>query len=177
MNLLMLVLMHTVVPLMTMDTRFPDALMYFSLAMFGPVTVYALSQRALYPDWISRFRYFAVLMLLGTGIALNNSLAVLEAFTRRGNTFRRTPKFRVESDDDAWDTKRYTLPFSWEAVGELALAAYAFVGVAIAWQHQLVWTLPYLILYAASFMFVGALGLWHSRPVRSREIEFAPASN
>jgi len=174
MNVLMLVLLLTLVPLMALDTRFPAAMMYLSFAMFGPIAVYALSQRALYPDWLSRFRYFAVLLLLGTGIALSNSLAVLEAFARRSNTFRRTPKFRMENETDAWQSKRYALPLSWEAFAELSLAAYAVAGAAIAWQRHLVWTLPFLLLYAASFAFIGGLSLLHSFPAR-RRVELATA--
>jgi cellulose synthase/poly-beta-1,6-N-acetylglucosamine synthase-like glycosyltransferase len=175
MNLLMVLLLLTQVPLIAMGTRFPEMLMYFSLAMFGPVTVYALSQRALYPDWTARFRYFFVLLLLGTGIALNNSIAIVEAFTRRGNTFRRTPKFRVEGNGDSWDEKRYTLPFEWEVLGELTLAAYALVGVALAWQQHFTWAIPFLLLYAAGFGFTGMLGLWHSRSARQRAIELVTA--
>ena len=174
MNVFMLALLLTLVPLMALDARFPDAMVYLSFAMFGPVVVYALSQRALYPDWLSRFRYFAVLLLLGTGIALSNSLAVMEAFTRRGNTFRRTPKFSVENENDAWQSKRYALPLSWETFVELSLAVYACVGAAIAWQRHLVWTLPFLLLYAASFAFVGGLSLLHSLPAR-RRVELAVA--
>jgi cellulose synthase/poly-beta-1,6-N-acetylglucosamine synthase-like glycosyltransferase len=168
MNVLMLTLLLTLVPLIILDTRFPDVMLYFSFAMFGPMAMYALSQRALYPDWLARFRYFAVLLLLGTGIALNNTLAVLEAFTRRENTFRRTPKFRVENAKDVWQAKRYTLSFSWETFAELALAAYALFGASIAWQRHLIWTLPFLLLYAASFAFVGGLSLLHSLPAHRR---------
>ncbi len=176
MNPLMLALLIALVPLLLLDTRLPDAMMYFSFAMFGPVTVYALSQRALYPDWLARLRYFVVLLLLGTGIALNNSLAVLEAIARRGNTFRRTPKFRVERADDAWNTKRYALPLGWEVFGELLLAAYACVGAIAAWQHHSIWTLPFMVLYALGFAFVGGLSLWHAGPVHARkEIELATA--
>ena len=174
MNVFMLALLLTLVPLMALDARFPDAMMYLSFAMFGPVVVYALSQRALYPDWLPRLRYFAVLLLLGTGIALSNSLAVMEAFTRRGNTFRRTPKFSVENEKDAWQSKRYALPLSWETFVELSLTVYACVGAAIAWQRHLVWTLPFLLLYAASFAFVGGLSLLHSLPAR-RRVELAVA--
>ena len=174
MNVFMLALLLTLVPLMALDARFPDAMVYLSFAMFGPVVVYALSQRALYPDWLSRFRYFAVLLLLGTGIALSNSLAVMEAFTRRGNTFRRTPKFSVKNENDAWQSKRYALPLSRETFVELSLAVYACVGAAIAWQRHLVWTLPFLLLYAASFAFVGGLSLLHSLPAR-RRVELAVA--
>lgn len=170
MNVLMLALLLTLVPLMLLDARFPDVMMYFCFAMFGPVVVYALSQRALYRDWQTRFRFFAILLLLGTGIALSNSLAVMEAFARRGNTFRRTPKFRVENESDAWQSKRYALPLSWDAFAELALAVYALLGAAIAWQQHLVWTLPFLLLYAASFAFVGGLSLLHSLPARRRGV-------
>ena len=174
MNVLMLLLLLTLVPLLIMDAHFPDAMLFLSFAMFGPVVMYVLSQRALYPDWLSRFRYFGVLLLLGTGIAFSNSLAVLDAFTRRGNTFRRTPKFRVESETDAWQSKRYTLPLSWETFVELSLAVYACIGAAIAWQRHLVWTMPFLLLYAVSFAFVGGLALLHSLPAR-RRVELATA--
>ncbi len=177
MNPLILLLVLTLVPLIALGVQFPQVITYFGLAMVGPVVVYALGQRALYPDWLARYRYFAVLLLLGTGIALNNSIAVFEAVTRQGNTFRRTPKFSVEGDGDAWNTKRYALPFSWESIGELALSAYAFVGVAMAWQNQLWWSMPFLLLYAVGFGFTGALSLWHSLPARRREVELAAANS
>ncbi len=176
MNPLILLMVLTLVPLIALRVEFPEIATFFGLAMLGPVVVYALGQRALYPDWVARYGYFAVLLLLGTGIALNNSIAVFEAFTRQGNNFRRTPKFSVEGNGDAWNTKRYTLPFSWEAIGEMALSAYAFVGVAIAWQQHLWWSMPFLILYAAGFGFTGMLSLWHSLPARRRAVELAPAN-
>lgn len=163
MNPLMLLVLLALVPLMALGAKFPDGMVYFCFAMLGPVVMYALSQRALYPaDWSARFRFFAVLLLLGTGIAVNNSLAVLAALTRRGNTFRRTPKFNVANENDAWSGKRYALPLGWEVFGEWAFSAYALLGVLIAWQHQLYWTLPYLALYATSFAFVGGLSVWHA---------------
>ncbi len=177
MNPLILLMVLALVPLIALGVEFPEAVTYFGLAMIGPVVVYALGQRALYPDWLARYRYFAVLLLLGTGIALNNSIAVFEAVTRQGNTFRRTPKFSVEGEGDAWNTKRYTLPFSWESIGELALSGYAFVGVAMAWQNQLWWSMPFLLLYAAGFGFTGGLSLWHSLPARRREVELAAANS
>ena len=51
----------------------------FSVAVFGPPTLFCLSQRALYPDWLHRFAYFPVLAMLGVGLTWSNSLAVLEA--------------------------------------------------------------------------------------------------
>ncbi len=166
MSPLMLVLLITSVPLIALNARFPDALVYLCLSTLGPAAAYALSQRALYPDWLARFKYFGMLVLLGIGLAVNNSIAVFEALTGQENNFRRTPKFRLEGDEDSWDTKRYTLPFSWDAIGELALGAYALLGVFSAWQHQMFWAMPFLMLYAAGFGYTGILTLWHSRPER-----------
>ena len=168
MNPLVLLALIVLVPLMAINAHTPDIMFYFTFAMFGPIILYGVSQRALYPsNWLSHFRFFGILLLIGTGIALNNSIAVLEAITRRGNTFRRTPKFRVECEDDAWSAKQYALPLGWEVIGEWFLAFYAAVGVGVAWGHHLYWTLPYMALYMLSFAFVGSLSLWHARPVRS----------
>jgi len=173
MSPLMLILLVAIVPLLAFHTHFPDLLIYLMLPTLGPAAMYALAQRALYPDWQARFKYFGVLMLLGIGLAVNNSLAVLEALTGQKNNFRRTPKFRLEGDGDSWDTKRYTLPFSWDALIELGFAAYALVGAMIAWRNGLVWTLPFLLLYAAGFAYTGLVTLWHSRPARERAVEMA----
>ncbi len=171
MSPLMLILLLATVPLLALHTRFPDALMYLMLPTLGPATACALAQRALYPDWQTRYRYFSVLMLLGIGMAVNNSLAVLETVAGQENNFRRTPKFRLEDDGDSWDTKRYTLPFSWDAILELGFAAYAVAGAMMAWRNGLIWTLPFLILYAAGFAYTGLVTLWHSRPARERAVE------
>ncbi len=176
MNPLLVVMLIALVPLVAWRVQFADALTVFSVAMLGPVTIYGMSQRALYPDWVARMRYFGVLLLLGTGLALNNSIAVFQAFTRRGNTFRRTPKFSVAADSDSWGEKRYALTLGWETLGECVLAVYALIGAAIAWQQHAYWTLPYLLLYAASFGFTGALSIWHARPARPRNIELATAN-
>jgi hypothetical protein len=173
MSPLMLILLIATVPLLALQTRFPDMLIYLMLPTLGPAAAFALAQRALYPDWQARFKYFGVLMLLGVGLAVNNSLAVFEALTGRENNFRRTPKFRLESDGDSWDTKRYTLPFSWDAVIELGFAAYALVGAMMAWRNGLGWTLPFLMLYAAGFAYTGLVTLWHSRPMRENAVEMA----
>jgi cellulose synthase/poly-beta-1,6-N-acetylglucosamine synthase-like glycosyltransferase len=175
MNPMILLMVLALVPLIALGVQFPAFVTYFGLAMVGPIVVYALGQRALYPDWVARYGYFAILLLLGTGIALNNSIAVVEALTRRGSKFRRTPKFSVEADGDAWSTKRYTLPFGWESVGELAMSAYAFAGVALAWQHHLWWSMPFMVLYAAGFGFTAALSLVHSLPARRHAVELAAA--
>ena len=56
----------------------------FCLATFGPSSMYIFSQRILYRDWKSRIKYLPFLMCLGTGIAVNNTKAILEAVLEAG---------------------------------------------------------------------------------------------
>ncbi len=175
---LMLVMLLTLVPLTLTRTEFPQFLAYFSLTSFGPPLLYALSQRELYPDWGTRLTYFPLLLLLGIGLAFNNGLAVLEALFGRPSTFRRTPKFNVQSVNERWTQKQYALGFGWETWGELAMAGYALVGVLGAWETGQVWMMPFMGLYALGFGYVAGLSLWHSHlqtlgQRANQEMEFA----
>src|SRR5262245_52775069 len=73
-----------------------------SVSMF-----YLVSQRELYPDWRTRLRYLPVLMSVGIGLSVSNSKAVLEALLGIKSSFKRTPKYRIESKKDRWATKKY----------------------------------------------------------------------
>jgi cellulose synthase/poly-beta-1,6-N-acetylglucosamine synthase-like glycosyltransferase len=135
---------------------------FFCLATFGPSALYCYSQRVLYPDWRRRLPYLPSLMLLGTGIALSNTQAVLEGLTRQAGDFIRTPKFAIQSRQDAWRTKRYRDRFSWTAVGELLLSAYCGIGVYLFLDRGRFLIGPFLVLYTLAFGYVGSLTLLHS---------------
>jgi len=159
---LLIILLLTAVPIMNQRHVLLTALAYLSIATIGPPALYTLTLRTLYPDWQRRLFHLPWLMLLGTGIALNNSLAVYEALAGHPSSFKRTPKFRVENASDRWADKPYTLPFSPLAFGELALAAYALGSIllALAWGNLFI--VPYLLLYALGFGYVGILTVIHS---------------
>jgi cellulose synthase/poly-beta-1,6-N-acetylglucosamine synthase-like glycosyltransferase len=145
----------------------------FWLVALGPVVAYALSQQYLYPDWRRRMLYMPVLALLGTGLALSNTIAISQGLLGRGQPFRRTPKFRLEQQGDRWQGTRYALPFQWVTLGELALAAYALATIGVALSVGNYFSVPFLLLYAGGYAFMGVEGLrdawpgWHTRP-RSR---------
>jgi cellulose synthase/poly-beta-1,6-N-acetylglucosamine synthase-like glycosyltransferase len=161
---LLLLLLLTSVPLIPARSPHLASLAYLSLATLGPPALYITSQVATYRDWPARLLRLPVLMLLGTGVALNNSVAVFEALTGRTTGFQRTPKFRIEAGADRWADKSYRLAFPLLALGELALAAYALLGVAVALAWGNGWIVPYLLLYALGFGYVGGLTVLHSLP-------------
>ncbi len=142
-------------------------LIYLSLISFGPPLLYATSQIVLNPQrWRHNYRVMPLLIFLGSGIALSNSRAVLEAlFGLGGNVFRRTPKFNLtETGDDAsWQANPYRLPVDGLALGELALSLYSFFGVWVAASQGNFFAVPFILLYAFGFGYVAGQGWWENR--------------
>ena len=107
-----------------------------------------------------------LLVLVGTGIAWNNSVAAWEGLTRWGGTFVRTPKFRLEGQRGNWTQSRYRLASDRAVVGEIALTAYALLAVGLAWHTGNTGAIPFLLTYVASFGLVAALSLVERRGPR-----------
>jgi hypothetical protein len=159
---LMVLMLLATLPLLRSGVKLNWPLAYLSLASLGPPILYAVSQKALYPDWWRRYSRMPLLVLLGSGIALNNSVAVLQALLGRRNSFRRTPKFSLEGREGLWKGQRYALASDWMILGELLLASYAGLTIAVAWQLGHTWAIPFLCLYLGGFGSVAAIGLWQS---------------
>jgi cellulose synthase/poly-beta-1,6-N-acetylglucosamine synthase-like glycosyltransferase len=165
---LMLLLLLLTPPLLWSGALADLALAPLGLVGLGPPLLYILSQRHRYADWPRRLTAFPVLLGLGTGLALSNTLAVLAALWGRPNVFHRTPKFHGE----AWQASRYALFGSWTTLGEAVLAGYALLGAWLAWQiaPPLV---PYLLLYGYAFGMVSTWSLVEGLLVRRRQAQTA----
>jgi hypothetical protein len=122
----------------------------------------------MHPNWKRRLAFFPILIFLGVGLCLNNTLAVVRAFTHRPTPFGRTPKPGSNPTSDIPFTKLYTLPRNWTSWGELALAGYA-LGAFLLALDRLPIIAPALSLITLSFAFVGGMGLWQGRKLRSGE--------
>jgi cellulose synthase/poly-beta-1,6-N-acetylglucosamine synthase-like glycosyltransferase len=166
-----LVLLLLTLPLLLGQIPLTFNLSIFWLVALGPMVAYALAQRHLYPDWKRRMAYMVVLALLGTGLALSNTIAISQGLLGRGLPFRRTPKFHIERRGDRWAGSRYVLPFQWITLGELALAGYALLTVAAALFVGNYYAVPFLLLYVGGYSYISLHGLrdaWASRRVRAR---------
>ena len=164
---LMLVLLLLTLPSLLWPNMMHLPLLYLGLGSLGPPLLFAISQWDTYPDWHRRLAYFPLLVLLGTGIALNNSLAIGEALAGRPNHFQRTPKFGLEKRSDRWTESHYVLPFDWMTLGEILLTLYSLFTVLVALARGNYYAVPFLMLYLSSFGYVAALGLrTRSRRVR-----------
>src|SRR5205807_8186094 len=73
----------------------------FLASTFSVSSFYLVSQKALFPQrWPRTFLYLPFLMSLGIGLTLTNTRAVIEALLGIKSSFKRTPKYRVESKKD-----------------------------------------------------------------------------
>lgn len=129
----------------------PFSLGGLGLLGLGPPLTYVLSQRYLYPDWGRRLRTLPLLILVGIGIAWNNTRAIWRGLTSWGGTFARTPKFRLEGHIGDWANSVYKLGLSDSFLGEVALTIYALTAALLAHVTGRYGMLPFLLLYAASF--------------------------
>jgi len=156
---LMVLLLLASLPLLLLPDAVQLPLSGLGLMCLGPPLVYAISQKELYPDWKRRLQAFPLLMLVGIGIAWANTLAVWRGLTRWGGTFARTPKFRLEEQDDRWADSGYRLQADGSTVGEVALALYALATAFVAYVTGNRGMMPFLLLYAAAFGTVAGMGL------------------
>jgi cellulose synthase/poly-beta-1,6-N-acetylglucosamine synthase-like glycosyltransferase len=163
----LMLILALITPILMMDgdtikVRFP--MIYLSLISLGPPILYAVAQISLYPTrWRYQYRVMPLLILVGSGITLSNTRAVIEALLGVGNIFRRTPKFNIHSASDQWQDSVYRLPLDGMIVGELALGLYSLMGAVFAIINGHYFAVPFILLYALGFGYIGLLGLWDAR--------------
>jgi cellulose synthase/poly-beta-1,6-N-acetylglucosamine synthase-like glycosyltransferase len=143
----------------------------FLMATFAPSSMYLYAHCHLYRDWKRSLWAFPFLLIFGTGIALNNTKAILEAVFNVQSGFVRTPKFRIEHASDTWVGRRYLGPFPWLSIGEALLALYCVYGIVYGIQHGTSLMNPFHLLFTVGFAWVATLSfveVWQKRQPRRR---------
>ena len=133
---------------------------WLMVAAVGPPFMYTVAQIADGRHWKRRLRVLPWLVLLGMGLAVSNTWAVLKAFLGVRQGFIRTPKFAVRQSGDEWVTSGYALrgaPFIWAEMGLTAFALALLFSPSVDWAFA-----PWLLLYAGSFGCVAGLNLYQA---------------
>jgi cellulose synthase/poly-beta-1,6-N-acetylglucosamine synthase-like glycosyltransferase len=133
----------------------------FCLATFGPSSMYMFSQKIIYGDWKSRIKFLPFLMCLGTGIAVNNTKAVLEALLDVKTGFVRTPKYGIRTQADGWQGKCYSIPLSALSLIEFIFGVYSLAGLLMFLIFSKYLVSPFLLIYTLGFFYVCFLSLKH----------------
>lgn len=100
---------------------------FIAIAIF-----YWFAAKANYPKNTKRYYWvnFPLYMIFSMGLALHNSVALVEGFLGIKTPFVRTPKFNVISKTDKWVKSTYlNLKWSWSGLVEGILALYFLFGI------------------------------------------------
>ncbi len=152
---LMITLLLLSVPLL--NARVLDDLPLAALGLVGlfPPLMHVVTQHLL--NQRMRLIFFPALMILGTGLAWNNTRADFSAIrsliTGKTGEFIRTPKFAR-----GWQNSAYAAQGDNSMWVELGLAAYAVLATVLAWRVFPA-VVPFLGLYAVSFGVVGMMSM------------------
>jgi cellulose synthase/poly-beta-1,6-N-acetylglucosamine synthase-like glycosyltransferase len=131
----------------------------FVAATASVANFYMVCQRELHADWTTRLKYLPFLMSIGIGLTVNNTRAVLEALFDKPSDFARTPKYRIEGQEDEWIGKKYRQNFVVQPMIELTLGLYFTATVFYALANGIYGTLPFLVLFQIGFLYTGVLSI------------------
>ncbi len=168
---LMVLLLLASLPLLLLPNSAPLSFGGLSLVCLGPPLLYAISQQRLYADWGRRMLAFPLLALIGIGIAWENTRAVGRGLIHWGGVFARTPKFKLEGQNDRWTNSGYRLRADVNTLIEAALALYALATALVAHATGNYGVIPFSLVYALAFGTVAGMGLAQTlAPRRGRSL-------
>jgi len=104
-----------------------------------------------------------LLMSVGIGLSLNQSLAVCDGLLRTGTDFIRTPKHGVTQSSELWITKKYRGAKTWMLCLEMLMLLYLAVTTIFAIYHMHYLSLPFLLMFLVGYGYVLGLGLFQRR--------------
>jgi cellulose synthase/poly-beta-1,6-N-acetylglucosamine synthase-like glycosyltransferase len=136
----------------------------FMASTFSISSFYLVSQKELFPDrWPRTFLYLPFLMALGIGLTLTNTRAVIEAILGIKSSFKRTPKYRVESKADKAMGQKYRRRLGIVPWLELLVGCYFTMMCIYAFMSENYWTIPFLMLFVLGYWYTGLMSLLQGR--------------
>ncbi|MEM8611998.1 MAG: cellulose synthase family protein [Cyanobacteria bacterium P01_H01_bin.105] len=169
--LLMLLLLLLSLPyqLYVMPYSWQYAIFFYAplslVTCLGPISFYLIAQPRTNDIWPSWHLVKNILLLMGVGIGLsiNQSLAVCDGLLRNNKDFIRTPKHGVIGTTESWIDKKYRAAKNWVPYLELAMMVYLIVTIAIAFSNHHYLSLPFLILFLAGYVYTFSLSVFQTR--------------
>ncbi|MBE9070059.1 glycosyltransferase [Leptolyngbya cf. ectocarpi LEGE 11479] len=132
---------------------------------FSLITFYVIAQRQPNGGWFSwrLLRNLFLLMGVGIGLSINQSLAVCDGLLRNNRDFVRTPKHGVIGVAESWVDKKYRAAKNWVPYMELVMVVYLVMTIAIAITNHHYLSLPFLILFLIGYAYTFSLSVFQTR--------------
>ena len=169
---LMLLNLLLTLPIALSNSYILNIMPLFLVSTIGPPLLYWTTMRHTELPFLTRIGRLGVLMLLGTGLSLSNSRAVVEALLHIESDFMRTPKFAVIDRSPQWQSSAYVLPRHPVVWLELFLALYALGLLGWALLTGVWWLVPWMLLYTCGFGYVSGLTFVQAWQTHSARPEF-----
>jgi cellulose synthase/poly-beta-1,6-N-acetylglucosamine synthase-like glycosyltransferase len=167
---LLLAMLLLLPPLLYWRYDFSPLLGFLSVAGIAQPLLFVLSQRALYPSWLSHAAPgLPALAMIAVGLTVSNTWSLSEIWLRRQHPFLRTPKFDLVRDQDGRWVHRapagiFRARVTVLPVAELAVGLYAGLGASVALWRGAYGAAPFLLLCAAGLGYTALLSLRDMRP-------------
>jgi len=130
------------------------------LATSGPATMYMVAQHYIGNRIRQQILLIPAMMLIGTGLAVNNGKAVCEALLKRSSPFYRTPK-KGEAHGTTGPGYRPVKDIT--CIIEILIGLYCLASFQLFLGYTNFLVSPFLMLYASGFLFVGVISIIHFR--------------
>ncbi len=131
------------------------------ITAIGPPLLYATAAASRTSRLSERLKILPLLTIVGFGISLSTSIAVLQGLTKKGGTFVRTPKLNLGNRrrQNKKIDRKYLPPISPLIWAEVALGIYALITV-FTLEHSVGWGLvPWMVIYTLGYFYVAGLNL------------------
>lgn len=133
-----------------------------SLSLLAFYIVAQEDQRGKQTPWKLASNLF-LLMSVGIGLSINQSLAVCDGLFRVGRDFVRTPKHGVTHSEEDWKTRKYRAAKNLVPYLELSMVVYLFMTILVAVLNAHYLSLPFLLLFLIGHIYVLSLSLFQRR--------------
>ena len=128
----------------------------------GPGTYIYMIRRIWGDNWKYKTRQYLFLIFFATGISVNNTVAVFDAFMPGKNVFLRTPKFGVIDKGDEWRNKEYVLPFTKTTLLEIFFGLYGCISIFVSIYSGNPIFAPIMAIQTIGFIYVAYFSIRHS---------------
>ena len=131
------------------------------IAGLGPPLLYLTATATQHRSILKRMASFPMLVIVGFGLSLSTSIAVLEGLFSKGGAFIRTPKLNVGNRPKQKQKvdRAYVAPLSSMVWIEIILGLYALV-TGIVLMPYLGWSILFwMVIYMLGFFYIAGLNL------------------
>ncbi|HEU0297569.1 MAG TPA: cellulose synthase family protein [Anaerolineales bacterium] len=147
----------------------PEVFKMFPLSIvagFGPPLLYAVTSAPRVPPLGERLKLIPLMTIMGFGISLSTSIAVLEGLMGKGGSFIRTPKLNLSNSHKQTRLidQSYREPISPLIWVEIALGLYALATILVL-TPSIGWGIaPWMLVYAIGYFYIAGLNLIQNSP-------------